>query len=662
MAIQPATSRLSTRTWRRSARSPRSSRTRRTAATQSRTSGRSRSSTASSSSWATSRASSAAGPVVALDPASGELLWSYPEEDPVFGLSLAADTGTSSFYLGAWRPDPGDVLFHFVADGDGFALDDAFDHTLTAFDGTRHVSGLAYTGGRLYIGGQFASVDGQNRQGLARLTNGALDGWAPKPVDELDPDPGDSIEFQPYRFVELDQGVVVSGAFRRLVPLPGGGGGQVVRLPGLVVYSQSSGARVKPVGTNDPWFPDDDFTMDMVVADGTLFVALGGTGIGAFDAATLAYLPSRSVRTQAGWEDNAVLALGVREGASAAAGGSAQPKAAGATADPASLVFGGNLDHWSNVTAGNVVEAAPSEPLTVTRAGNGKGIITSQPAGVSCGASCTFRFPVGASVKLTATPMPGAVLTGWSGGGCSGTGTCTVSMTKARSVTATFADTAKPTVGMPSAAVRGSQKLSGSAIPIRVTWTGVDTGGSGIKRYEIARSTNGGASWKTVSTSLTSPALNATVPSSGSVRYRARAVDKAGNVGTWIAGPTLKPRLVQQSSSTIAYTGTWTTVNDSDCSGGSARYAKAAGATATYTFTGRAIGFVATTGPNRGRARISVNGVLQATVDLQSSTTKFRVVAWQMAWASSATRTVEIEVVGTSGRPRVDLDAFAVLK
>jgi hypothetical protein len=32
------------------------------------------------------------------------------------------------------------------------------------------------------------------------------------------------------------------------------------------------------------------------------------------------------------------------------------------------------------------------------------------------------------------------------------------------------------------------------------------------------------------------------------------------------------------------------------------------------------------------------------------------------AWASSGTRTIEVRVLGTSGRPRVELDAFVVLR
>jgi PASTA domain/Divergent InlB B-repeat domain len=76
--------------------------------------------------------------------------------------------------------------------------------------------------------------------------------------------------------------------------------------------------------------------------------------------------------------------------------------------------------------------------LTVTKSGTGSGTVTSNIAGISCGATCSHSYGAGTSVTLTGTPSVGSSFSGWSGA-CSGTGTCTVSLTQARSVTATFA-------------------------------------------------------------------------------------------------------------------------------------------------------------------------------------------------------------------------------
>jgi uncharacterized repeat protein (TIGR02543 family) len=76
--------------------------------------------------------------------------------------------------------------------------------------------------------------------------------------------------------------------------------------------------------------------------------------------------------------------------------------------------------------------------LTVVRAGLGSGSVTSAPVGISCGTTCSAAFPPGGAVILTATAAAGSTFAGWSGGGCTGTGTCTVAPVAATTVVATF--------------------------------------------------------------------------------------------------------------------------------------------------------------------------------------------------------------------------------
>jgi len=77
-------------------------------------------------------------------------------------------------------------------------------------------------------------------------------------------------------------------------------------------------------------------------------------------------------------------------------------------------------------------------PLTVTKTGSGDGTLTSQPTGINCNTDCTEDYEFGKSVTLTATPITGSVFAGWSSGGCSGTGTCTVTVDSAVTVAAAF--------------------------------------------------------------------------------------------------------------------------------------------------------------------------------------------------------------------------------
>lgn len=81
--------------------------------------------------------------------------------------------------------------------------------------------------------------------------------------------------------------------------------------------------------------------------------------------------------------------------------------------------------------------AVPST-LTVTKSGTGAGTVTSSPSGINCGNTCSASFPTGSTVTLTATAASGSMFAGWSGGGCSGTGTCTTVMATNQTVVATF--------------------------------------------------------------------------------------------------------------------------------------------------------------------------------------------------------------------------------
>ncbi len=90
--------------------------------------------------------------------------------------------------------------------------------------------------------------------------------------------------------------------------------------------------------------------------------------------------------------------------------------------------------------------------LTVIKAGTGSGTVAG--TGISCGGDCSEVYNSGTVVTLTATPTSGSSFSGWSGGGCSGTGTCMVTMNADTTVTATFvASLALATSPLPDAEV-----------------------------------------------------------------------------------------------------------------------------------------------------------------------------------------------------------------
>jgi Ca2+-binding RTX toxin-like protein len=95
------------------------------------------------------------------------------------------------------------------------------------------------------------------------------------------------------------------------------------------------------------------------------------------------------------------------------------------------------------------VKVVPQFTLTVSKSGTGSGSVSSSPAGIDCGADCTQDYDETATVTLSASPAAGSTFTGWSGAGCSGTGPCQVTMSAARSVTATFVPTDSDGDGVP---------------------------------------------------------------------------------------------------------------------------------------------------------------------------------------------------------------------
>jgi hypothetical protein len=80
---------------------------------------------------------------------------------------------------------------------------------------------------------------------------------------------------------------------------------------------------------------------------------------------------------------------------------------------------------------------APTQTYTITVSVSGSGTVASSPSGISCPSTCSTNFNSGTQVTLTATAASGWTFIGWSGA-CGGTGTCSVTMNSAQSVTATF--------------------------------------------------------------------------------------------------------------------------------------------------------------------------------------------------------------------------------
>jgi hypothetical protein len=93
-------------------------------------------------------------------------------------------------------------------------------------------------------------------------------------------------------------------------------------------------------------------------------------------------------------------------------------------------------------TARAINSTVPDLYVGINTSGAVTGSITSSPAGINCppggSSGCLAPFAPGETITLTASPGPGTTFSGWSGGGCSGTGTCVVTLNQSTQVNATF--------------------------------------------------------------------------------------------------------------------------------------------------------------------------------------------------------------------------------
>jgi alpha-tubulin suppressor-like RCC1 family protein len=96
----------------------------------------------------------------------------------------------------------------------------------------------------------------------------------------------------------------------------------------------------------------------------------------------------------------------------------------------------------SGSTTLTVADATPVTRfiLSVDRQGTGSGMVTSDDGFINCGGGggCSASYDSGTGVTLRATPTAGSIFGGWSGCDAVSDTTCTVTMSAARSVTATF--------------------------------------------------------------------------------------------------------------------------------------------------------------------------------------------------------------------------------
>ena len=455
------------------------------------------------------------------------------------------------------------------------------------------------------------------------------------------------------------------GGLADLAPLSSIGHFNVAATPPPVLLAPLAGASVPDDQGVFTWLPvdgavtyrvdlatDPDFATEHLIDSGDAWSARWATRLrlpaGAIYWRVTAFAPGYNVIGSA----QADFAIGVSQVRMAIAGATT-PGGAGDTFGPQARLGGPASPTKATSLSYEIVFDEPAAGLSssdFTVSGTATGCSVGSPMGGPTTYSVTLSACAQGTVTLTL--KPGAVEDEVANGG------------PAAPVSASpvLIDRTAPVASAPTVTLRAGSAMTGTRLPITVRWVASDAGGAGIATYTLDRSTDGGSTWTAVSSSFTGTILATTAATTGTVRFRVRATDMAGNVGPSAAGPVLSPRRFEEGSASITRSGTWSKFTSAVYSGGAVRATGRAGRSATFRFTGRAVAFVTTKSPRRGYARIYVDGKLVTTVNLHATTSTYRYLAWQRRWAASGTHKIRVVVVGTTSHPRVDLDAFAVIR
>jgi hypothetical protein len=125
-------------------------------------------------------------------------------------------------------------------------------------------------------------------------------------------------------------------------------------------------------------------------------------------------------------------------------------------------------------------------------------------------------------------------------------------------------------------------------------------------------------------------------------------------------GQVVVTRHIGETNVGIAYAGRWENARHVGYADQHVLYSQTAGSRVTYPFYAKSVAWIGPVGPTRGKAQVSIDGKVVATVDLRRSSFKPRVVIFDQSFKRVGNHTLTIKVIG-NGRP-VAVDEFVITR
>jgi hypothetical protein len=223
-------------------------------------------------------------------------------------------------------------------------------------------------------------------------------------------------------------------------------------------------------------------------------------------------------------------------------------------------------------------------------------------------------------------------------------------------------DSLPPTIAVkPDAILRKATTVTGGAVPLLVRFTATDPSSICATHLQRSTNGGafGGVSLPT-KTAVSKPVT--LVPSAKTYRYQASAADCVGNASPFVQGPSMRLTAFQDKNAGIAYTAAWAGAGAPKAYGGTIHTTSKAGSYAKFRFTGRQVAWVASRTATRGSARVYLDGHLTATVNLHNASAAHRRIVFAHAWNGDGVHTIKVVCVGTPGHPTIDVDAFLTVR